>query len=50
MIPVYQGGAGAITIAGAAGVALGSPSGLATTDVGDFRMLFQRAADIWVIS
>lgn len=50
MIPIYQGGAGAITIAGAAGVTLESPFGLATTDVGDFRVLFQRAADIWVIS
>jgi hypothetical protein len=50
MIPVYQGGAGAITIAGAAGVALESPFGLATTAVGDFRIAFKRATDTWVIS
>lgn len=49
MIPVLQGGAGAVTASGASGVTLESPNGAATTGVGDFRTLFQRATDIWVI-
>lgn len=49
IIPVIQGGAGAVTIAAASGVTLESPNGAVTTAVGDFRMLFQRAANVWVI-
>lgn len=49
-IPVLQGGSGAVTVAGASGVTVEAPSGAATTALGDFRVLFQRAADIWVIA
>lgn len=48
-IPVFQGGAGIVTISGAAGVTLEAPFGAATTTQGDFRTLFQRATDVWVI-
>lgn len=50
MIPVIQGGAGAVTIAAAAGVTLESPNGAVTTAAGDFRVLFQRSADVWVVA
>lgn len=49
IIPVLQGGAGAVTIAGASGVTVEAPNGAATTAQGDFRVLFQRAADAWVL-
>lgn len=48
-IPIIQGGAGGITLAGASGVTLEAPNGLTTTADGDFRTLFQRAPDIWVV-
>lgn len=48
-LPVFQGGVGVITVSGASGVTLESPNGAATTNIGDFRVLFQRAANIWVI-
>lgn len=49
-IPIIQGGAGAVTIAAAAGVTLEIPNGNATGGQGDFRVLFQRALDIWVVA
>lgn len=49
VIPVFQGGAGLVTIAAAGGVTFESPYGLATTAIGDFRVLFQRAANTWVV-
>jgi len=49
VIPVFQGGAGLVTLAAAVGVTFESPFGLATTAIGDFRILFQRAANIWVV-
>ena len=48
-IPVLQGGAGKVTISGASGVTLESPNGAATTAIGDFRIAFQRATNVWVI-
>lgn len=50
MLPFYQGGIGAVTLAAASGVTFESPFGLATTGIGDFRMAFQRATNVWVIS
>lgn len=49
-IPVIQGGAGKITILGASGVTLETPAGTATSATGDFRMLYQRATDIWIVA
>jgi hypothetical protein len=48
-IPIIQGGAGAIAIVAASGVTLESPNGVATKAIGDFRVIFQRAANIWVV-
>jgi hypothetical protein len=48
-IPVFEGGVGIVTIVAGSGVTLESPNGVATTALGDFRMMFQRATDIWVI-
>ena len=48
-IPVFQGGAGVVTVTAGAGVTFESPNGAATTALGDFRTMFQRATDIWVI-
>lgn len=49
VIPILQGGAGAVTIAGDTGVTVEAPNGSATTGAGDFRTLFQRNTDDWVI-
>lgn len=48
-IPIFQGGTGAVTVSGATGVTLETPFGAATTAQGDFRTLFQRATDVWVV-
>lgn len=48
-IPVFQGGVGAVTIVAASGVTLESPNGAMTNAPGDFRVLFQRDVDVWVI-
>lgn len=48
-IPVFQGSAGVATVTAGAGVTLEAPWGVATSATGDFRTLFQRAADVWVI-
>lgn len=48
-IPVFQGGAGIVTVSGVSGVTVVVPNGAATTGVGDFRTLYQRATDVWVI-
>lgn len=49
MIMILQGGAGAITVAAGAGVTVESPNGAVTTAAGDFRVLFKRDTDTWVI-
>lgn len=48
-IPVFQGGAGVVTVTAGSGVTFESPNGVATTALGDFRTMFKRATDIWVI-
>ena len=48
-IPVFQGGAGVVTVSGATGVTLEAPNGAATKAIGDFRTLFLRATNVWVI-
>lgn len=50
IIPILQGGSGAVTIAAAAGVTLESPNGASTAGIGDFRVLLQRAPDKWMIA
>lgn len=49
VIPIFQGGAGVVTLTPASGVTFEMPNGSATNGIGDFRIAFQRAADIWVI-
>lgn len=48
-IPIFQGGAGVVTLAAGSGVTFESPNGAATAGIGDFRTAFQRATDVWVI-
>lgn len=48
-IPIRQGGAGAVTVAAAAGVTLRSPNGAATTAQGDGRVLEQVDVDTWIV-
>lgn len=48
VIPIFQGGGGAVTITGDGFTPEGS-NGSATTGTGDFRTLFQRDTDDWVI-
>lgn len=48
-LPIFQGGAGVVSIAGATGVTIEAASGQSTIGVGDFRTIFQRATDVWVI-
>lgn len=48
-IPIRQGGAGAVTVAGDTGVTLLSPNGAATTAEGDSRVLEQTDIDTWVV-
>lgn len=48
-LPIFQGGAGPVSIAGAPGVTIEAASGAATVGLGDFRTIFQRATDVWVI-
>lgn len=48
-IPVRQGGAGVVTLAGASGVTLQTPNGAATAALGDGRVLEHVAANTWAV-
>jgi hypothetical protein len=47
---VLQGGAGMVSVVAASGVTLEAPAGASTAGVGDFRLLLQRAANVWVLA
>lgn len=48
-IPIFQGGAGKVTIVGASGVTI-EPATAGTTSAGDFRVLFKRLNNTWVLA
>lgn len=49
-IPVFQGGAGAVTVAAAAGVTLEAPNGDSTEAQGSFLVLFKRDTNTWTVA